>query len=56
MTSMRSCDRCMGNGELVTDWERYRHPRAGDVGDEAVKECPACNGYGEIEDEQEGAA
>jgi Lar family restriction alleviation protein len=43
------CERCQGNGEIVTDWERYRHPREGDVGDEAVAECPNCNGDGEVE-------
>lgn len=41
-----TCDRCQGNGEIVTDWERYRHPHDGDVGDEAVAECPDCNGEG----------
>lgn len=39
-----------GNGEIVTDWERYRHPHDGDVGDEAVAECPDCNGEGTIAD------
>jgi len=43
------CERCQGNGEIVTDWERYRHPRLDDKGDEAVAECPDCNGNGEIE-------
>lgn len=40
------CERCQGNGEIVTDWNRYLHPRRGDIGDEAVKECPDCSGYG----------
>lgn len=40
------CERCQGNGEIVTDWERYRHPLDGDVGDEAVAECPDCSGTG----------
>lgn len=40
------CERCQGNGEIVTDWERYRHPREGDKGDEAVAECPDCFGTG----------
>lgn len=43
-----SCERCQGNGEIVTDWERYKHPHKGDVGDEAVAECPDCNGTGEL--------
>lgn len=42
------CERCQGNGEIVTDWERYLHPRVGDVGDEAVAECPDCDGEGEL--------
>lgn len=41
-----TCDRCQGNGEIVTDWDRYKHPHDGDVGDEAVAECPNCNGTG----------
>ncbi|WP_114214185.1 hypothetical protein [Ochrobactrum sp. 3-3] len=43
------CERCQGNGEIVTDWERYRHPHENDVGDEAVAECPDCSGEGYIE-------
>lgn len=42
------CDRCQGNGEIVTDWERYRHPHENDVGDEAVSECPDCDGIGKV--------
>ncbi len=40
------CETCCGNGEIITDWERYLEPRKGDVGDEAVTECPDCSGYG----------
>lgn len=47
------CPRCCGNGEIVTDWERYRHPHEGDVGDEAVAECPDCNGTGMADGEPE---
>jgi hypothetical protein len=47
-TLTETCERCQGNGEIVTDWERYRHPHENDVGDEAVAECPDCNGEGEI--------
>ncbi|MCZ7929495.1 hypothetical protein [Agrobacterium pusense] len=43
-----TCQRCQGNGEIVTDWERYRHPHANDVGDEAVAECPDCDGFGNV--------
>lgn len=42
------CPRCCGNGEIVTDWERYLHPQPGDVGDEAVTDCPDCDGTGEV--------
>lgn len=40
------CERCQGNGEIVTDWDRYLHPHKGDAGDEAVEECPDCGGRG----------
>lgn len=45
------CERCQGNGEIVTDWDRYMHAHDGDVGDEAVADCPDCSGTGRIEDE-----
>lgn len=45
------CETCQGNGEIVTDWERYLHARPGDVGDEAVAECPDCGGTGEADAE-----
>lgn len=41
------CERCCGNGEIVTDWNRYLHPLPDDVGDEAVADCPDCDGTGE---------
>lgn len=41
-----TCQTCQGNGEIVTDWERYLHAHKGDIGDEAVAECPDCNGQG----------
>ena len=44
----QQCDRCQGNGEIVTDWDRYRHPHDGDVGDEAVAKCPDCEGEGVV--------
>lgn len=40
------CSRCCGNGEIVTDWERYKHPHPDDEGDEAVADCPDCDGRG----------
>ncbi len=40
------CQRCQGNGEIVTDWDRYLHAHDGDKGDEAVAECPDCDGQG----------
>lgn len=44
----RQCQRCQGNGEIVTDWARYRSPNDGDNGDEAVSECPECLGKGVV--------
>jgi hypothetical protein len=46
---MHACERCQGNGEIVTDWGRYLKPHAGDAGDEAVTECPDCGGEGIID-------
>jgi hypothetical protein len=43
------CERCQGNGEIVTDWKRYMHAKPGDVGDEAVADCPDCGGTGRVE-------
>jgi hypothetical protein len=43
---MRHCERCQGNGEIVTDWDRYLNAKPGDKGDEAVVECPDCGGTG----------
>lgn len=42
----QACKRCQGNGEIVINWDRYKHPHDGDVGDEAVAECPDCDGCG----------
>lgn len=44
-----NCERCQGNGEIVTDWDRYLHGHEGDKGDEAVAECPDCNGTGHVD-------
>lgn len=43
----RTCESCQGNGEIVTDWDRYKHPWDGDIGDEAVTDCHDCDGTGE---------
>lgn len=43
---MTRCERCQGNGEIVTDWDRYLQPLPEDIGDEAVAECPDCDGRG----------
>lgn len=51
-----TCQTCQGNGEIVADWERYLHAEPGDVGDEAVAECPDCCGEGFTEDEPAGLA
>lgn len=48
----RACERCQGNGEIVTDWERYTHPLPGDEGDEGTADCPDCDGIGEIDDDE----
>lgn len=42
----QSCQRCQGTGEIITDWDRYQEPADGDKGDEAVAECPDCDGDG----------
>lgn len=47
--NFETCERCQGNGEIVTDWDRYKHPHGGDIGDEAVAECPDCGGEGIID-------
>lgn len=38
------CDRCAGNGEIVTDWDAYLKPPAGAAGDHGTAECPDCSG------------
>lgn len=43
------CERCCGNGEIVTDWDRYKHAHEGDKGDEAVADCPDCDGTGKVD-------
>lgn len=42
------CETCQDNGEVVTDWSRYLHSHEGDKGDEAVAECPDCDGTGKV--------
>jgi hypothetical protein len=49
------CTKCQGNGEIVTDWERYKHQLPGDTGDEAVADCPDCDGTGRISEEATNA-
>lgn len=41
------CYTCHGNGEIITNWDRYLDPLEGDVGDESVAPCPDCDGKGE---------
>lgn len=43
------CERCAGNGEIVTDWERYMRGPLDKNGEDAVKPCPDCDGTGSIE-------
>lgn len=41
------CKTCRGNGEIVTDWDRYLGPaQPGDQGDEGTADCPDCDGQG----------
>jgi hypothetical protein len=40
-----ACDCCQGNGEVVTDWDRYLEPEPNDIGED-VRECPSCGGSG----------
>lgn len=47
-SGIRQCERCCGNGELIADEARYLSPRPGDIGDEAVADCPNCDGRGEF--------
>lgn len=44
-----TCQRCKGNGEIVTDWERYMRGHEDEHGNEAVAECPDCGGEGVID-------
>jgi len=48
-TYIEQCETCCGNGEIVTDWDRYLHSHPGDKGGEAVADCPDCDGCGTIE-------
>lgn len=41
-----TCQRCHGNGEIVTDWDRYLRGHEDENGNEAVAECPDCDGEG----------
>lgn len=51
VTEMLTCERCQGNGEIVIDWNLYLHGRDGRaVDEEAVTECPDCDGLGAIEE------
>ena len=42
-----TCTRCMGNGEIVTDWDTYLHPPK-DATEDAVADCPDCDGTGHV--------
>lgn len=44
-----SCKPCAGNGEVVTDWDRYLGaPEPGDQGGEGTTDCPTCGGHGSL--------
>jgi|GEM_PF-5446670 len=40
------CERCQGNGELVTDWDRYLNGPLDENEEDAVEPCPDCDGTG----------
>jgi len=40
------CERCQGNGEIVTDWDRYMRGPLDENGNDAVANCPDCDGTG----------
>ncbi|SMO63896.1 hypothetical protein [Paracoccus laeviglucosivorans] len=40
------CERCQGNGEIVTCWDEYLHPPADAAADHATEECPDCDCIG----------
>lgn len=42
------CETCQGNGEIVTDWDRYLG-ETDDVGDGGYLDCPDCDGTGECD-------
>lgn len=46
------CDRCCGNGEVVTDWQIYLHPPEGAEPDAGTATCPDCGGTGYTETNQ----
>jgi RNA polymerase subunit RPABC4/transcription elongation factor Spt4 len=43
------CDRCCGNGEIVTDWQIYLHPPEDADPDAGTSNCPVCGGTGYTE-------
>lgn len=40
------CQACGGNGEIVTDWDRYLRGHVDAHGEEAVVDCTDCGGTG----------
>ena len=40
------CERCQGNGEIITNWERYMAQTSDEPADAWVAECPDCDGIG----------
>lgn len=45
-----TCERCQGNGEIVTDWDAYLHPANLAAEENSVTECPDCGGTGKNPD------
>lgn len=44
----QDCERCAGNGEIVTDWPTYLHPPEGADADAGTADCPDCGGIGKV--------
>lgn len=43
------CKRCQGNGEIVTDWDRYMRGPLDENGEDVVAPCPDCDGTGQVD-------
>lgn len=50
---MQFCERCQGNGEIVTDWDEYLHPTTDFSGEAGTADCPDCEGGALLEIEHD---